>query len=78
MNENEEVNLLSTWIIEQGLYKCGNCRRTTWYTDISDRTICYNCRKIMKWYEDKDGTYKPIRYEHHTSDEPDIDFRYTY
>jgi len=77
MNE-EEVDLLRTWIRKHGLYKCGNCGRPTRYVDISERSICYNCRQLMKWYEDENGAYKPIRYEHHIFDDLDIDFRYTY
>lgn len=67
----------NVWFLEHGLYKCGNCLRATAYLDISERSFCYNCGHVMKWYE-KDGKLEPVKFGHDKKYDAEPNMRYTY
>ena len=75
MKEPEEH---STWILRNGLYKCGNCGRTVMYADISERNYCFQCKHDMRWYETKDGEILPTKFQHQGVDDAPPATRFVY
>ena len=74
----DECRREDTWVLVNGLYRCGNCWKNHPHMDISEMGHCYWCEHDMKWYETGTGEILPVKFKWRRENDAIRSIKYLY